>query len=456
MVYGQADDSFPGISRLGADLRKRKITAEAITTELLQKIDASNQKLSAYAFVDREQALRAARQMDALLREGVDLGPLMGMPIGVKDLFSVDGMPTTAGSRADLSGLVAPEGPFVRKLKEMGCIVLGKTRTTEFAMGTFNLTHSTPWNPIDLSCKRMPGGSSSGSAVAMAAGLCAFSVGGDTGGSVRQPAAFCEVVGYKASAALWPLEGIFPLASTLDSIGLFTRDMNDLGIIAAALGGAALPACQLSGLRIGLPEGIFLDGLEKEVEKAFENVVDVLRESGAVFKRIELPGTDRVAETFGCAVPAEFLGFFGRDRFMKNRDLLDPVVWTRASAALDYPADSYLNLLRERKGLRERARRVLNEVDLAIMPTSPVLPIRTDAVADVDTVVAWNATALRNTQPINLLGLCGVSLPIPQAHSAGAHAVGLQLVCRDGEDDVLLAIASAVETVLRGQTPNGV
>ena len=448
MANEQTDDLPPSIGRLGADLRSGKITAEAVTAGFLQKIGASNPKLSAYAHVAHEQALQAARRVDALLRQGVDLGPLMGVPMGVKDLFSVEGMPTAAGSRADLTGLVGGEGPFIRKLKQMGSIVLGKTRTTEFAMGTFNLTHPTPWNPIDPSRKHMPGGSSSGSAVAMAAGLCAFSVGGDTGGSVRQPAAFCEVVGYKASAALWPLEGIFPLAPTLDSIGLFTRNMDDLDLIAAALGGAAMPAWQLDGARVGLPERVFCDGLDPEVEAAFNKVLDALKRAGAVFKSMDLPGTERVAETFGRGVPAEFLGFFGRERFMKNRGLLDPVVWSRASAALDYPADLYLHLLRERHGLQEQARRILSEVDVAIMPTSPALPVPADSVGDVDAVVAWNARALRNTQPINLLGLCGVSLPIPAAYCAGARGIGLQLVCRNGEDGALLAMARAVEAVL--------
>ena len=194
-------------------------------------------KLRAFTFVDTERALARAKAIDRLLAAGIDLGPLMGVPIAVKDLFSVDGMPTTAGSDVDIADLVPPQGRFVDRLQRAGCVILGKTATTEFALGGFNLRRPPPWNPCDPEVARMTGGSSHGSAVAMAAGLCAFSLGSDTGGSVRWPAALCGVVGYKATTDHWPQDGIFPLSRAMDSIGVFTRCVAD----------AALGACRARG-----------------------------------------------------------------------------------------------------------------------------------------------------------------------------------------------------------------
>src|SRR6185437_6623249 len=155
-----------------------------------------------------ESATRAYVERIGLLASGTDLGPLMGVPVAIKDLFTVDGMPRPrCGSDVDISDLVPPEGEFVRRLKRAGCVILGKTRMTEFAFGLVNVAHPTPWNPVDSQVHRMPGGSSGGSAAALAAGMCAFSIGSDTGGSVRHPAAMCALFGYKATSGMWPTDG---------------------------------------------------------------------------------------------------------------------------------------------------------------------------------------------------------------------------------------------------------
>ncbi|MDP6883842.1 MAG: amidase, partial [Rhodospirillales bacterium] len=259
-----------GIRRFGERLRKGEITSEAAVKAYLGRIEALEPHLRAYEFVAADQALAVARSLDRLLTAGTDLGPLMGVPVAVKDLLAVEGMPTTAGSKVEVSDLIGAEGAFVKALKGAGCVVLGKTRTVEFALGGagINRVRGTPRNPWDADVFRAPGGSSSGSAVAMAAGLCGFAIGSDTGGSVRGPAAFCGVFGLKTTKGLWPTDGVFPLSPTLDTIGLLTGSAADAALIAAALQGRPVtPSSPPRGLRLGRPDDHFFDNLDKEVER---------------------------------------------------------------------------------------------------------------------------------------------------------------------------------------------
>ena len=175
----------------------------------------------------------------------------MGVPIAIKEIFSIKGLPYGAGTDLDLNEITPPQGPFIQKLKRAGCVILGTTRTTEFAAATINVKKPMPWNPADEHIKRVCGGSSHGSAAALRAGLCAFSVGSDTGGSVRLPAALCGVFGFKSTAGVWPTEGVFCLSPTLDSVGVFTRSADDAALIFSALGNgvvAEVPRAGRSGL----------------------------------------------------------------------------------------------------------------------------------------------------------------------------------------------------------------
>lgn len=234
-----AADPFDGcgLDEFGRRLRAGESSTTNVTRAYLSRIDALDPKLGAFEYVAADAALQQARAIDALLASGVDLGPLMGVPIAVKDLFAIKGMPVTAGSRMPLNDTIGAEGPFVKVLKRAGCIILGTTKTVECAFGAagINSVRGTPWNPWDARTHRLPGGSSSGSAVAVAAGLCAFAIGTDTGGSVRVPAALCGIFGLKTTVGLWPTQGVFPLSRTLDSIGLLTRDAGDAASALAAL-----------------------------------------------------------------------------------------------------------------------------------------------------------------------------------------------------------------------------
>ena len=208
----------------------------------------------------------------------------MGVPVAIKDIFAVDGMPTTAGSKLDVADLIGPEGPFVQALRRAGCVILGKVKTVEFALGALGIStpQGTPWNPWDAATQRIPGGSSSGPAVAVAAGLCGFAIGSDTGGSVRLPACFCGTFGHKTSVGLWPTAGVFPLSGALDTIGPLTASAADAALVFAALTGQPVPQpAPAGGLRLGRPTSYFFEHLDDTVAACTERALAALREAGA-------------------------------------------------------------------------------------------------------------------------------------------------------------------------------
>lgn len=254
------DPLADGLARFAARFRSGEMTLEKATRAYLARIEALDERLSAYQHVAPEQALATACAMDTLRIAGTDLGPLMGVPASVKDLIVVDGMPTAAGTKLDVADLVGREGPSVARLKQGGCVILGKTKTVEFALGITGVSApcGTPWNPSDAKTQRLPGGSSSGAGVATVAGLCAFAIGSDTGGSVRVPAALGGGFGLKTSVGLWSNAGGFPLAPHLDSIGLLTKSASDAAIAFAELTGEPpIRPARLDALRFGEPTSYF-------------------------------------------------------------------------------------------------------------------------------------------------------------------------------------------------------
>jgi len=438
-----------GLAALGADLREGRLSAESLCREALDRLAALEPKLEAFSHVDPERVIGHARSIDALRASGVTLGPLMGVPIAIKDLFTVEGMATTAGSRLDIRDLVPPQGPFVDQLIAAGCVPLGKTRTTEFALGGFNLGRPPPWNPCDMSLRRMTGGSSHGSAVAMAAGLAGFTLGTDTGGSVRWPAALCGVVGYKASPAHWPLDGIFPLSPEMDSIGLFAQRAEDAAFVEAALASRTLaPAPPIGALRLAIPKEHFLENLEAPVAACFDAALARLRKAGVRLVELPAPEARWIDDIFRHLVPADLLAFLGRDRVARGRTQLDPVAAARLDGGASLAADDYVRML----ALRREAERAMNArsigIDAWITPTVPVLPHPIAEFTTVDGVAAWNRLATQNTRPANLFGQCGISLPIQ--HLGSTLPVGLQLAASGGQDAWLLDVARAVERQLQG------
>lgn len=436
-----------GLSHLTHSLRSGTVTALSLAQACLARVDALEPRLQAFTHVDRERTLRHARAIDELRAAGVDLGPLMGVPVAVKDLFTIDGMPTDAGSLLDVQDLVPPQGRFVDRLHRAGCVLIGKTRTTEFALGGFNLNRPIPWNPCDARVPRMTGGSSHGSAVAMAAGLAGFTVGSDTGGSVRQPAALCGVVGYKATTTHWPRDGVFPMSPLLDSVGIFTRSAQDAAWVEAALAGRAVqqpPA--LATLTFALPGAHFMNQVEPAVEACFAQALQRLRQAGAHIVEIDVPEAAEIDAVFRSLVPADVLAFLGRERVTKQFDRLDKVAAQRLQAALTLNADDYVQMASRQQVLERLLRERSHGIDAWLSPTVPVLPAPTAGFKTVEAVAAWNRLGTQNTRPGNLFNQCGVSLPI---HHLGAELpVGLQLCAPGGADEALLLTALAVEGVL--------
>jgi aspartyl-tRNA(Asn)/glutamyl-tRNA(Gln) amidotransferase subunit A len=444
---------FDGVtlSEFAKRLRGGSISAKAATATFLARIDALQPRLRAFTYVDHQGALAQAAAIDQLLASGIDLGPLMGVPVALKDLFSVDGMPTTAGSKVDIADLVEPQGTFVTRLKRSGCIVLGKTTTSEFALGGFNLDTPPPWNPCDPNVARMTGGSSHGSAVAMAAGLAAFTVGSDTGGSVRWPAALCGVIGYKATTNHWPQDGIFPLSRHMDSIGLFTQCVEDAAIVDAALAAESnVTPAPLSSLVLALPGAHFFQHIDREVQDCFARAVDRLRDAGAAIVDVALPEAAEIDEVFGGLIAAEWLAFAGRERFIANESRFDPVAAARLRAGLEMKADNYARLSARHETLVDLIAARAEGIDGWISPTVVTLPAPCSEFRTVEQAAAWNRLNTQNTRPGNLFAQCGISLPM---HQLGASLpAGLQLCAAPNHERRLLAAALAIESVI-GRAP---
>jgi aspartyl-tRNA(Asn)/glutamyl-tRNA(Gln) amidotransferase subunit A len=447
------DDPLRGTSLLsfGAKFRSGEISSEAITRAYLARIAAVEPRISCFIHVATDAALASARAVDALAKAGVDLGPLMGVPVAFKDLFFVDNMPTRAGSNIDIGDLVGPEDGVVRGLRRGGAVILGKTKQSEFAFAA-NLRHDSPWNPWDAKTKRHAGTSSSGSAVAMACRFSGFTIGSDAGGSVRQPAALNGVVGYKSTVGVLPTAGALQLSATFDSIGTFHPSAADAAIVVAALRDeASIQARSLKGLRLGLDCRFALDGAHAEVAGAVSTALEILRCAGVEFVPMTTPGIDEIPLISGKLIPAEMVAFFGRDRLLANRERIDPVAWERLAPGIKLPAHEYLTLLQLHRRLVQQGLEAMQGLDGWIMPTVPEVPLPLCEFPTVKRMNWWNTRINDATRLVNYLGQCAVSLPLAP-RSPGNLPIGLQIVCSPNADRSLLSIAMAIETVI-GQSP---
>jgi len=439
-------------AQYAAELRSGTLSALSVVETYLERIRQLNPKIDAISVLDDARALAAAKSIDSLLHAGQDPGPLAGLPILVKDLYQVNGLTITAGSRLDVRK-IAPcdEGPIITSLRQAGCIILGKTRTTEFAMGGFNLTHPLPWNPCDLQTKRMTGGSSHGSAVSMAAGMCAFSLGSDTGGSVRQPAAFVGVVGFKASPEYWPTAGVFPMSPGLDSLGLFTKTVADAHWVVSnlpfvrnpSISGIDIPA---KSLRFGLPSHHIFDHCDSESKQTFEQALERLRAAGLRVEGIEIPEVAEMDAVFGGMVPTDVLAFIGRDQFLAAEKILDPVVWARTQAAFDLKATDYIAIQRKFKDICQKVNKRLAGFDGWICPTIPQVAPPVKGYDSPEKIADWNGINTANTRPGNLFGQCGISLPMRGVLTG--LPLGFQIMAAPMTDDRLLRTAITVERLL--------
>jgi aspartyl-tRNA(Asn)/glutamyl-tRNA(Gln) amidotransferase subunit A len=442
-----------GIADFGRRLRAGETSAVAATEAYLDRIAALDPALRAYEHVAAESARRSAAAIDALLGSCTDLGPLMGVPIAIKDIIHVDGMPTTAGSNVDVSDIIGGEGTFVRALRQAGCVILGKAMTVEFAIGSTgtNYNRGTPRNPWDTEVFRLPSGSSSGSGVAVAAGLCGFAIGTDTGGSIRGPAAFCGTFGLKTSPGTWPLDGVFPMSKTLDTIGPMTKTAADAAVVWAALSGREAPAPRpVRALRLGRPKDFMFDGLDADVARCMERALAALGKAGAEIVEIDVPEIVESNTVFVAISRPELVATFGRKRFLASKDRMNPDVSVRIAPGLEISTDDYIRSLWRHRDLIREVPRLFGDVDAWVGPAKQrVAPEFSGGFVSVDTDAALLSLCAGPTRPANVLGLCASSQPI-QAYGSRLP-VGFQLMCPGGTEHDLLSIALACENVFGPQ-----
>lgn len=398
-----------------------------------------------------EAARAAADAADARRASGISLGPLDGRIVSIKDLFDVAGEATRAGSK-----LLAEEGKpatqdalVVRRLRAAGAVIVAKTNMTEFAFSGVgaNPHFGTPGNPADRT--RIPGGSSSGGAVAVADDMCEIAIGSDTGGSTRIPAALCNIVGWKPSRARVPLDGAFPLSFTLDSIGPMARTVQDCADADAVMAGdtpAVLEPASLAGLRVGIAQGLPLENLDDTVARRFPQGLERLEKAGVRLsdERFALFDDMMNVNAKGGFVAAEAFAIH-REWLDRRPDAFDPFVRVRIERGAKVLAADYVTMSRERARLVQAMHARLADLDVVAMPTTPIVAPTIAEVASAEGFAQKNVLLLRNTSIANFFDLCAVSLPLPGT----GLPVGLMLIGRNGDDHRLLRIAAAVEQLLR-------
>jgi aspartyl-tRNA(Asn)/glutamyl-tRNA(Gln) amidotransferase subunit A len=432
-------------------VRKKTVSPVELTHACLARIERLNPSLNAFITVTADSALAEAREAESEVQRGKWRGPLHGIPIALKDLFDTAGIRTTAASGVFKDRIPKEDAEVVRRLKAAGAVFVGKTNMHEFAYGGtsvvsyFGAVH----NPWDLSC--IAGGSSGGSAAAVAAGLCFGALGSDTGGSIREPATYCSIVGLKPTYGLVSTRGVIPLSWSLDHIGPMARTVADSAVILQAIAGydslettsqqigvpnysAALQR-KTSTLRLGIARDFFFAGLHPEVEAAINEALLVLKRLTAGLKEIKIAVSTNpsVLRAEAYAYHAEFMA--------KTPELYQSGTLERLRTGAEVTTLAYISGLREISELRRSTQRVFESVDALVTPTAPTPP-RTilEVNADPARVVAPDA---RNTGPFDKNGLPTISIPC--GFTTSGLPIGLQISGPFGGEAVVLQLAHAYE-----------
>jgi aspartyl-tRNA(Asn)/glutamyl-tRNA(Gln) amidotransferase subunit A len=442
------------LPELAARLRRRELTAVALIDACAENHARTEHRLNAYKTWDGARARTAAAAVDTLLDQGLDLGPLMGLPVSVKDLYGVRGLPVFAGSDEALPEAWQAAGPLVARLQQQLGIVVGKTHTVEFAFGGLgvNAHWGTPWNPWSRDEHRVPGGSSAGAGVSLAQGSALLALGTDTAGSVRVPASMTGQVGLKTTVGRWPVEGIVPLSSSLDTAGVLTRTVEDLAYAFAALDpehqGLPAPApARVQGLRVGVPENHFWDEIDPSIAAVVEATIERLAQAGAQVVRFPLPHCEEAFDIFrrGGLAASELAAYLDM-HFPHKVERLDPVVRDRVRWAEQVSSVEYL----KRKAVLQRcgagAARVFDDFDVLLTPTVPASPPRLADIGTVESYAPANMKAMRNTAISNLFSWC--ALTMPAGLDANRMPVGLQLMGPPRAEARLIGIALGIEGLI--------
>jgi aspartyl-tRNA(Asn)/glutamyl-tRNA(Gln) amidotransferase subunit A len=476
------------LTEMQRGLRNGSFSSRDLVQAALERMAKLEPSLHAFLHIARETALRGASDADQKRNENGDTRPLLGIPVAIKDVLTVEGMPCTAGSKI-LEGFIPPyTATAVRRLLDAGMIILGKTNTDEFAMGssTENSAYGAVHNPWDI--ERVPGGSSGGSAAAVAAGYAPAALGTDTGGSVRQPASLCGVTGLKTTYGRVSRYGLVAFGSSLDTVGAFGRTAEDVAAVFSVIAGGdprdatstdvGVPRIELSaknqgkrlrGLRIGVPKEYLIGGIQPDVQTAVLAGIDVLQDLGAEVREISLPHTEYALPVYYIIAPAEASANLARFDGVRygprepGRDLWDVYHQTRGrrfgaevtrrimigtyALSAGYYDAYYGQAQRVRTLIRRDFEAAFKDVDVIAAPTAPGTAFKMGAHAD-DPLAMYLEDVF--TLPANLAGIPGISL------NAGLDRdglpIGLQLLGPPYREDVLLATAHAFQLATNWHT----
>jgi aspartyl-tRNA(Asn)/glutamyl-tRNA(Gln) amidotransferase subunit A len=426
-----------GLRVVSERIASGELTAAAVIDSTLARIAALNPELRAFSYVDVEGARRAAEERDRELEKGERRGPLHGLPVAVKDLIAVEGLPLEAGSQVLKGNVADRDAEVVAKLKADGAVIVGKTTMAEFALTAESGGARNYRFPDHTS-----GGSSGGSAVAVVAGMCAAALGSDTGGSLRIPAACCGVAALKPTFAPIPDGDAIPFSSSCDHLGQLARTVEDLAFFL----GAGERSVDLGGLVVGVPDSAALGGLDPDVGAVFQSGLERFRDRGATVRKVHLPAVDEVLpEHFALAVP-EGVAYHVK-QFGLSMDDYGPVARSALEEGRDVLAWRHLLAREARDRFRSEVDAALAEADVLALP---VMAIATPAAGATEVelpdgrVVSPTAAMVRLTCLFNDTGHPALALPVP-----GAPGRALQLVAAHGADDSLLATGVAIESALK-------
>ena len=458
------DDPFLSLADLAKAYRNGAVRPSHVVRAHLDRIERIDPLIGAFQAVYAEDAMRLAEAADGMFASQASLGPFQGIPFGLKDICDVEGRITTCGSKAMEDRVSPTTGTLASRLFAAGGIMLGKTKTVECALGGWgtNQHMGTPRNPWDMRVHRVPGGSSSGTGTAVAAGMAVCGVGTDTGGSVRLPAGFCGLVGLKVTEKRLPTEGILPLSHTLDTPGPLARSVVDTALMFLAMDGAEGWTIErdrhaggglfaslhrgVRGLRLGVLDDRERAACDADVLAGYDAALEVLRHLGAELVAFSASRSYAdLTEDCGRLIVTE--GYFHHGKFYERRDLpLDEDVRSRMLAGRGVSASDYLRMLSDREEGRGVYLAAMKDCDALLTPT---MTTTAPPVDEVDQTVSPGYF----TRHVNYLGLCALS--VPSGLSRDGLPTSLQIIARPDEEAMLLRIGSAYE-VARGPLPNPV
>jgi aspartyl-tRNA(Asn)/glutamyl-tRNA(Gln) amidotransferase subunit A len=455
IMWSMTERSVPGtILEAARALREKQVSSVELTRACLERIEKLNRGLNAFITVCFDAALPAAEAADAEIGRGEWRGPLHGIPLAIKDLIDTAGVRTTSASALHKDRVPTEDAEVVRRLRAAGAVILGKNNLHEFAYGGSSLVSyfGDVHNPRDVG--RIAGGSSGGSAAAVAAGLCYSAIGTDTAGSIREPAALCGCVGLKPTYGRVSSRGVIPLSWSLDHVGPLAANVADAAVVLQAIAGydagdigsanvlvgdyVGVLREGVKALRVGVPRAYFFDDLDTEVAAAVERALQVLQDLAAELKdvKVEVPTDRRLQSAESYAYHAENVA--------AHSELYQAETLRRIRSGEKITTAEYIQARRELEEARRSISRAFSDVDVLVTPTTPIpAPLIADLKASPEALRPAEIRLLRNTRPFNVWGLPAISLPCGFTQSG--LPIGLQIAGPHWREDLVLRVAQAYE-----------